>query len=306
MKTYLEYLLEVTAMGHPKGTIGFNKLPLNERLDTLHANVAEGLLISLNDDNYTQNGSYGPSHMFGFLTSYMKHKAKIHCIADKFGSHLDKTKLDLPTSIIPYEDGKYHFIEFPHQFHDEKTDDYHHNVIVYMGVKLELDLPGLEKPIILTLRGCDKGLVFIFPDYNKDKSPKNTQTFLRLDPTADSTIEKIIEHHITHGLNSTEHLKRLVAFTLKCLLYINSGDPDLENENHKPISTKNPKKQRRHIKNERLVDIIKVGYGMHKRHFYVDGGDVVGHYRWQPYGPGRTQVKLIWINEHTRKYGTKE
>mgnify|MGYP000533243118 CR=1 FL=1 len=46
-----------------------------------------------------------------------------------------------------------------------------------------------------------------------------------------------------------------------------------------------------------------VGYDWKKpRVFGVESTTVTGHFRWQPYGPGRTQVKLIWISQHERHF----
>jgi len=302
-KLYLEYLLNTAADAYPDGGKSFHKMDLSSRVKILHDNVARGLSYTMMTPESDINDTFGPSHVVGFLSQYIEGKAKVYRIADKFGSHLNRTKLKLPTSILPYSENQYYMFEFPECFHDESTGDYHRNVIVHLGTEVLLDLPGVDKPMILGLKDCKRGMVFIFPDYDKNGNTKDTQTFLRLDPTVDVTIEKIMDRHINDMLNSNVHLKRIVGFALKCLLYVSSGDPDLKDESCKKILTENPKKIRRHIKNECMIDAVSVGYGMHKRHFKSSESEVVGHYRWQPYGPGRTQVKLIWIDEHIRKYG---
>lgn len=93
-------------------------------------------------------------------------------------------------------------------------------------------------------------------------------------------------------------------FLLKCLIYIFSANPDLSPEKKEPriIEKKDnviffPKKD------ENPFDITNVGYSFHERHYSVSETAVNGHYRMQPFGPGRKEVKKIWIDTHKRNYG---
>lgn len=55
------------------------------------------------------------------------------------------------------------------------------------------------------------------------------------------------------------------------------------------------------------VNPLLVGYGwMKMRRQLINETSVSGHFRWQPHGPNLSKVKLIWINEHLRKYNTED
>ena len=91
---------------------------------------------------------------------------------------------------------------------------------------------------------------------------------------------------------------------LNTLIYLNSKDPDIEQL--KPLRLYN-KKQLRIIgesksKSVATVPIKLVGWSYYGRNYSVDETMVSGHLRWQPCGVKNTDVKLIWINEHSRGY----
>ena len=51
------------------------------------------------------------------------------------------------------------------------------------------------------------------------------------------------------------------------------------------------------------LPVFLVGFDWKKNRLYkMSSTDVAGHFRWQPCGPGRSQVKLIWIDDHSREY----
>jgi hypothetical protein len=93
------------------------------------------------------------------------------------------------------------------------------------------------------------------------------------------------------------------------MVYLGSGDPDLREFRAPRPTTQNPKKLKRWFKeheNKSLVDMTLVGFTWKKPRIYQVGETLVtGHPRWQPWGPGKTKVKLIWIEPHVRHYGVK-
>jgi hypothetical protein len=98
-----------------------------------------------------------------------------------------------------------------------------------------------------------------------------------------------------------------VSFFIKCLLYLQTGDPDLRTAKAPEIPTTQKEKKRRHFFRDAtdtsLLDVTLVGYShMKKRVYHVDGTTVCGHFRKQPCGPGRQRIEIIWIDEHERSY----
>lgn len=119
-----------------------------------------------------------------------------------------------------------------------------------------------------------------------------------LDATVNDTFEVLASKGRITGIS-----REMVAFIIKCLLYLHSGDPDLRHlrPEPKPRNAKALKKWRRtNVEHP----VILVGFDYKKPKAYSAGEVFVDtHLRWQPYGPGYSQVKLIWVKEHTRHYG---
>lgn len=299
-KIYLEKLVDSASRQRPIKATSFK-----DRLIEVVDDFAEGIARAIDEDIISDADAIsGPIHACQVSRAIVAGNASIYRINDRFGEHLNRTLLAIPTSVIPYTDNKYYCIEFPKPFHDEKTGDYHRSAIVWMGVINQLK--SNYKNINIGMKDCKKGITFIFPDYDKKGDLTDTQTYVRLDPTSGPTIEDIVQRQVEHHDGcAKDHIQAITAFTMKCLLYIESGDPDLIPEHPKPLLTKNPKKMRRYLKENLPMEVVNVGYGLHRRHYTSDSSLVSGHYRWQAYGPGRTQVKLIWIEEHTRKYQTE-
>lgn len=96
-------------------------------------------------------------------------------------------------------------------------------------------------------------------------------------------------------------------FLLKCLIYIFSANPDLSPEKKEPrVLEKKDNVIYFPKKDENPFDIINVGYSFHERHYSVIDTIVDGHFRMQPCGPGRREVKKIWIDSHKRHYGKQK
>jgi len=93
---------------------------------------------------------------------------------------------------------------------------------------------------------------------------------------------------------------------INAAVYIHTEDPDLVRlPAEQELSNKKRSDLRQKTGAENLctvpITLINKDYH-HEREFSVDATTVRGHLRWQPCGSGRTQVKLIWIDEHERKY----
>jgi len=116
-----------------------------------------------------------------------------------------------------------------------------------------------------------------------------------------NTIQESVASVITSENKETLPID-FIDYVVKCLLYVESGEPDLERLTGKESNSKKLKKQCSFKKKNYLCDIIQVGYGFHKRHYNINETMVVGHFRWQSFGYQLTRIKLIWINEYSRRY----
>lgn len=93
-------------------------------------------------------------------------------------------------------------------------------------------------------------------------------------------------------------------YVLKCIMYIDSGDPDLSDL--KPTrAPHNPKKLEKWLREDRFeYQVTRIGFHYAPKYEqHIFDCKVRGHWRWQPYGVGLSKVKLIFIEEHIRTYG---
>jgi hypothetical protein len=109
---------------------------------------------------------------------------------------------------------------------------------------------------------------------------------------------------IDHEIFDTKYDHSLLFFIMKCLVYINSGNPDLR-EMRNPIRYKSPTSQTavREHKQFSIPPFNVVGFNWKKeRMAHVDSWGVEPFMRFQPYGPGRSQYKYVMVKEHTRSH----
>jgi hypothetical protein len=252
----------------------------------------------------------------------------IYKVADKFGEHLHKTHLTIPISVLPHERQTI-YIQFPkgisfqgqgHTF-DHAILDIGSPELLWPQIKSEPEL--ISKMSNFTLyrictipseavdgTGHCPSLSFLVP---KDPSVMtgrclwatgngefvNTSSYFQFEPNMN--IVDFIQQHPSKSIPTD-----IVDFCLKVLLYIHTGDPDLQPEAKRYPCATNPEKYIRHIENHCPFTVLNLGYGFHERHRHVDSTMVTGHFRWQPYGQKLSKVKLIWIEAHERSYKKAE
>lgn len=241
-----------------------------------------------------------------FLTGFLKGKFNVYKIAENFGNHLHKTNLDIPLSVIPNR------MDYKHSDYQ----DYLADRVSYEDIQKKMPATLIEFPNSMEFTGRDgekyhncivmngigpKGssLQIVSIDSN---SVEQEATVVVMDIGSDfKTIEEAIDYHC-ENYDELIFPREMVRFVIKCLLYIESGEPDLKREGLL-AKTRKAKKHRSFRHGEFFpYPIVRVGYSFHNKRWHVDSTMVSGHFRWQPYGPGLKQVKLIWIEEHERKY----
>lgn len=96
-----------------------------------------------------------------------------------------------------------------------------------------------------------------------------------------------------------------MTYVVNCLIYIDSGDPDLRfmakhTDLRASTSGGDPGDV---IEYKQPFPVTLVGFN-HKKPpiYYVGEAYVRTHPRWQPCGPGREQVKLVWVKAHMRHF----
>lgn len=98
----------------------------------------------------------------------------------------------------------------------------------------------------------------------------------------------------------------VIRAIINTIVYIHSADPDLEKL--APLDQFSNKKRSevrktQSVENHLSVPVTLVGWKYHAANAYtVDQTKVSAHMRWQRCGVKNSQVKLIFINEHIRRY----
>lgn len=95
----------------------------------------------------------------------------------------------------------------------------------------------------------------------------------------------------------------MVTAIINTAVYTNSKDPDIENLRPLRFYDKKSISSISADRRENLCTLpVRLIHWNYHRKFNVDSTNVRSHMRWQPCGPGRTEIKLIWVDEHVRHF----
>ena len=150
-------------------------------------------------------------------------KPTVHIIGERFGSHLNRTNVDVPCSHLLKAMGSAYYIEFPKSV-TLGGDNYYKTAMVVEAVTDKKVFPQSTEE-------GDKMLMFMFPDFNSNGEPRDSCTYYWMAALENFTIAESIdglEQYLSKEI--PQYDKDAIAFAAKCILYINSGEPDLENE----------------------------------------------------------------------------
>lgn len=123
------------------------------------------------------------------------------------------------------------------------------------------------------------------------------------------TIDVLYDKSVTDSLN--QHRSKVDVTVINAVLYLHSQDAELISlvgtaadrfSNRQRIETRK-KQAAKGLENHCTIPVTFLNYGFQSRVYKDAEVKVRGHHRWQPHGSGRSQVKLIWIDEHARHYG---
>ena len=224
------------------------------------------------------------------------HTPRVFLMSEDFSSQLLKVDLKIAENFLPPV-GWSGVIEFPWPFQCGR--DFHRNAVVIFG---------------RASTGGERTVAVLCPDYSSSGKILETRSILTIPIIDGAPIEDCIaftesvnrkrsildDHYHSGNAISTE----CMAFILKACTYIVSSHPDLSPLlPPPPPTTSKPKKIAGWLHENYPLPVARVGYSFHgDRIRHVGETSVRSHFRWQKFGPGLSQIKLIWIDEHTRHY----
>jgi hypothetical protein len=230
----------------------------------------------------------------------------IYKIADNFGLHLDRAKLDIKCEDLPCKSGEFFNIELPDtiQFTNGQGD-YFRSILVSIGEydpKLKHDWRIVTHAAYYQReygRTNPRMLCLLAPDCDEQGRLKMRSSYTIYPIPDGMTLGEALEHHVGDKVIVGRHLAQ---FAGKCLVYLKSDNPELKKEAGRTLTTKKEKKRRAFEREHCPFDVTHVGYGFHNRVFHVDETGVVGHFRTYHTGPGRVVPVTRWIDEHVRHF----
>lgn len=238
---------------------------------------------------------------------------KIYKIGREFGADLLNVKLDITAIHLPLTQGIV-CLEFPENMRfDLGGGKFAHCVYLFSSdERIILNADGKRNIRNVDGKLRKRYLQLLIPLYeaNGNMDRLEVQEFGLSIFSLTEPLSKCVLDSVANSEYKFTNLD-FINFVINCLVYLESGDPDLRDYRApKAPITRDPKKQRRWAKehaNQSLINMTLVGYNWKKEIQYsVDSTVRRGHTRWQPYkpdGPGTDwKVKLIWLEPTTIRY----
>lgn len=211
---------------------------------------------------------------------------RINLVATTFATHLAKATINVEYSRFDGIEGIYMF-QFRDSFNMKVTSKCHRTGIYKPHTLRSIYIYKIENGLMVmgTFKETLGSFIFVIPMGGKD-----------------DTIEDSIQS-LKRKAAVTDDQADMLRFGSNLLLYISTGDPDLKSDNKKGLSKAQIRKYGTRA-NLLPFKFQKVGYST-KYKFLDRSVSVRGHFRWQPCGSGRKDVKLIWIDAFNRNMKTK-
>lgn len=236
---------------------------------------------------------------------------RIYKLARDFGQALSKVRCNIPPKYLRF-DNEIYCIEFPDDLEFDIGDgDFAR--CAYVGMYTRNDAM-----IWPSKANGDTGkwVMDITVPLYRENGMLGGNDNVRLYLSADDDLHEVLrvaQGQISLG-GRTGMSHELLTYIVNSLLYINSGEPDLRHLRPTPKPRHRDHKKAlklieawRHGGGDVFCPMTLVGFDYKKPRVYTAGeGLVVGHWRWQPCGPGRAVVRLTWVREHTRTYNKSD
>ena len=240
-------------------------------------------------------------------TRFWEGTRQTYIVAENFFEALEGINLKIQPSYLKRTNGVI-WIQYPHPIRIEPPED----VVAATGCKAgsSIWLRGAFASVEDGFQDGTKSLWLqsYFFDRNGRSVPNRTNQISGVPlylPDAsggnrETTLEEVLESAPGVDYDAAHQL-----LMLKILMYIASGDPDLRHLQPLRGSAARREHDLYYEGGHRDTDpnVWLVGFGWLKPKLrHVDGCVVRSHYRWQPCGVGRSQVKLILVKEHERHF----
>jgi len=234
----------------------------------------------------------------------------VYKIATDFGQTLKDVDMNISTKLFSIWQPGVCYLQFPFSFPVSDNLYVHGGYVVILHNVATTNRNEGEEGTTVVRKVTEppelkNAMLFLAPLYDKNDRPTGQFESVSLSYEPNPEVHETAEELLARMKNnsSVEFSEPLWKFIVKSLVYVHSGDPDLRHlKQRKPHKSRDAAYYKKHP-DESPVPTVLVGYNYKKPVVYdVDQTIVTGHWRWQPCGQGRSNVKLIWIDEHMRHY----
>jgi hypothetical protein len=295
LRDFCKWSLQATAvLGESKYYFDSGKLPEHAQ------SILEPYITSAWRADYVRQ--------YGLFKKFVENRGKTYYIPRDFLTAL--SKIDREIRVDYYPENFSGYFAFPKNFVKSPDGEFFNGAYVFSR-STQIDSNKMKSNYLnfmfVTLR--EGGIPPKFLNIGLELSDKASfSSYLATEQSAGMrrTIGTTVETFAVE--NSSVSLCSTIA---NALLYVHNESEELvflraasnpDRRNGKSIETAMGK-----AVNNCSIPVNLLSFNFHKRyHFDVASTEVRGHFRWQPYGPGLSKVKLIWIDAHVRHFNVEE
>lgn len=273
------------------------------RIETLGWDRSQEETIGKVEDDGTKIRSYDMKYksLKNFVDSYRSNKSnpRVHVVGKSFFERVSELRRNIPFHLLGGDETTI-YIKTPTVNICNRTYNgaylYKHSIflIIVMTPSDEYSITECNVALVMDINStCNLGNVCLI-----DKIETNEAVYEGSDFTGIYTPLKIEKEQDVDKFNT------YVAGIINTAVYINSKDPSIEELRPLRLYDKKQLHSVELSKRDNLctMPVKLINWGYHDRHYHVGSTLVSGHFRWQPCGTNKADVKLIWIDEHTRTY----
>lgn len=245
-----------------------------------------------------------------------KQKPKVYYVGKDFCRALVKYDKDIPLDRLPSR--FFGYFQFPKETVFDDTDEID-GAYIFVGASHEAPVVLSEygKRVIWISYVCkdqvDRPKPLAFAQYGSSLGVYNFVSVGRLllslenNPALTQALNQIPTRDFGSFANMKKDAeKRAAVFRLLCnlVIYTESAEPELEFvPTHHHLSNSKKAAVSSSLVNETFMPLTLVSYGYRSERIYsVDSTWVEPFPRWQKCGPGLSQLKLIWVKGHERRF----
>lgn len=269
------------------------ELPTNKKIK---------LLSVLNKDKGSEGFTDAAAHAMKAVMDIYKtsiNNVSVYAVGKEFFRLISNLEKDVPIQQIRFQPGHHYYFILDHpEFEGAYFTPHELNI-----TNAEDDVSFLSFRITLTPKeySITSMVAFNFAIINDTFNLANIKHVRKSEEMGDHESTVVFA-------GDYEKYRRILTGIINTIIYTNTKDPEIESL--KPLRLYQ-RKELSKISQDRkemihTIPIQLINWSFHGRSYSKEQTTVSPHFRWQPCGVGRSEVKLVWIDEHVRTYNSNQ